>query len=139
MRKGVQTATNGSAQKSTWQKGSGDAIVRILVASLKRGAPPILTKTWYSVCFLVSNGSDEWVSLYKIRTSVERSINHFKTNMCVAEEYPQPCHHEIGCFSCRDCQPADCHCCTQYELSTIYPEPETFNCLKRHSIVIVLL
>jgi hypothetical protein len=28
--------------------------------------------------------SDEWVSLYKFRTSIERSINHFKTNMCVA-------------------------------------------------------
>ena len=28
--------------------------------------------------------SDEWVSLYKIRTVVERSINHFKANMCVA-------------------------------------------------------
>lgn len=28
--------------------------------------------------------SDEWRDTYKIRTSVERSINHFKTNMCVA-------------------------------------------------------
>jgi len=28
--------------------------------------------------------SDEWVSLYKIRTIVERTINHLKTNMCIA-------------------------------------------------------
>jgi len=28
--------------------------------------------------------SDEWRKLYKIRTTVERTINHFKTNMCVA-------------------------------------------------------
>ena len=32
----------------------------------------------------VQRDSDEWQYLYKIRTSVERSINHFKTNMCVA-------------------------------------------------------
>lgn len=28
--------------------------------------------------------SDEWVFLYKIRSIVERSINYFKTNLCVA-------------------------------------------------------
>ena len=32
----------------------------------------------------IQRDSDEWVSLYKIRTIVERAINHFKTNMCVA-------------------------------------------------------
>lgn len=32
----------------------------------------------------VQRDSDEWASLYKIRTIVERAINHFKTNMCVA-------------------------------------------------------
>lgn len=32
----------------------------------------------------VQRDSDEWNSLYKIRTIVERAINHFKTNMCVA-------------------------------------------------------
>ena len=32
----------------------------------------------------VQRDSDEWITLYKIRTSVERAINHFKTNMCVA-------------------------------------------------------
>lgn len=26
----------------------------------------------------------EWDALYKIRTSIERAINHFKTNMCIA-------------------------------------------------------
>lgn len=26
----------------------------------------------------------EWDSLYKIRTIVERAINHFKINMCIA-------------------------------------------------------
>ena len=29
--------------------------------------------------------SDEWNSLYKHRCAVERSINHFKSNMCVAD------------------------------------------------------
>ena len=28
--------------------------------------------------------SDEWVKLYKIRTVVEKAINHLKTNMCIA-------------------------------------------------------
>lgn len=32
----------------------------------------------------IQRDSDEWRSLYKIRTSVERAINHFKINMCVA-------------------------------------------------------
>ena len=32
----------------------------------------------------IQRDSDEWVSLCKIRIIVERSINHFKTNMCVA-------------------------------------------------------
>lgn len=32
----------------------------------------------------VQRDSDEWRSLYKTRTIVERSINHFKTNMCIA-------------------------------------------------------
>ena len=32
----------------------------------------------------VQRDSKEWVELYKIRTIVERDINHFKTNMCVA-------------------------------------------------------
>lgn len=30
-------------------------------------------------------GTDEWVSTYKIRTSAERTINHFKQNLCVAD------------------------------------------------------
>lgn len=28
--------------------------------------------------------SDEWIALYKIRSIVERAINHLKTNMCIA-------------------------------------------------------
>jgi hypothetical protein len=32
----------------------------------------------------VQRDSDEWRAIYKIRTSVERAINHFKINMCVA-------------------------------------------------------
>ncbi len=32
----------------------------------------------------IQRNSDEWNSLYKIRMIVERAINHFKTNMCVA-------------------------------------------------------
>ena len=29
----------------------------------------------------------EWDALYKIRTSIERAINHFKTNMCIAGKH----------------------------------------------------
>ncbi len=32
----------------------------------------------------IQRDSDEWDSLYKIRTIVERAINHLKTNMCTA-------------------------------------------------------
>lgn len=32
----------------------------------------------------IQRDSQEWISLYKIRTIVERSINHFKINMCIA-------------------------------------------------------
>ena len=32
----------------------------------------------------IQRDSVEWNSLYKIRAIVERAINHFKTNMCVA-------------------------------------------------------
>ena len=32
----------------------------------------------------VQRDSDEWIALYRIRTIVERAINHFKINMCVA-------------------------------------------------------
>lgn len=28
--------------------------------------------------------SDEWNNLYKIRTAVERAINYFKMNICIA-------------------------------------------------------
>ena len=33
----------------------------------------------------ISRDGDEWIELYKKRCIVERSINHFKTNMCVAD------------------------------------------------------
>ena len=32
----------------------------------------------------IQRDSDEWNRIYKIRTIVERSIKHFKTNMCIA-------------------------------------------------------
>lgn len=32
----------------------------------------------------IQRDTPEWDALYKIRTSIERSINHFKTNMCIA-------------------------------------------------------
>ena len=32
----------------------------------------------------IQRDSEEWISLYKIRTIVERAIDHFKINMCVA-------------------------------------------------------
>lgn len=32
----------------------------------------------------IQRDSSEWTALYKIRTSIERAINHFKINMCIA-------------------------------------------------------
>ncbi len=32
----------------------------------------------------IQRDSEEWISTYKIRTIVERAINHFKNNMCIA-------------------------------------------------------
>lgn len=32
----------------------------------------------------IQRDSEEWCSLYKVRTIVERTINHLKTNMCIA-------------------------------------------------------
>ncbi len=31
-------------------------------------------------------GTEEWNNTYKIRTTVERDINHIKDNLCLAEE-----------------------------------------------------
>jgi hypothetical protein len=46
------------------------------------------TYTYHNIEFRMFPGvqrdTDEWTSLYKIRTIIERSINHFKSNMCVA-------------------------------------------------------
>ena len=32
----------------------------------------------------IQRDSDDWIALYKIRTIVERTINHLKINMCIA-------------------------------------------------------
>lgn len=32
----------------------------------------------------IQRDSPEWINLYKIRTNIERAINHFKINMCIA-------------------------------------------------------
>lgn len=32
----------------------------------------------------IQRDSPEWIALYRIRTSIERAINHFKINMCIA-------------------------------------------------------
>lgn len=46
------------------------------------------TYTYESIDLRVFTGiqhdSEEWSSTYKIRTIVERSVNHFKINMCIA-------------------------------------------------------
>jgi hypothetical protein len=33
--------------------------------------------------------TDEWHDTYKIRTTVERTLNHFKNNLCVADRKTQ--------------------------------------------------
>lgn len=53
-------------------------------STAKKGVQPILMKHGLPYVSRYPADSDEWVSLYKIRTIVERSINHFKINMCVA-------------------------------------------------------
>lgn len=88
----------------------------------------------------IQRDSAERDSLYKIRTIVERAIDHLKINMCVAgRKSRNRTTTKSRCFSCRDRQPAYRHCRPQHELSTIHPKSETFNCLKKHSIVIVHL
>lgn len=37
----------------------------------------------------VQRDSDEWNDTYKVRTIVERAINHFKINMCIAGKKPE--------------------------------------------------
>ena len=44
------------------------------------GVPP---KKGEPLTLMGKRDSDEWNSTYKIRTIVERAINHFKTNMCI--------------------------------------------------------
>ena len=34
-------------------------------------------------------GTDDWDTTYKVRTAVERSINHFKDSFCVSERKTQ--------------------------------------------------
>jgi hypothetical protein len=34
-------------------------------------------------------GTDEWNTTYKIRTAVERDINHIKENLCLADRRTQ--------------------------------------------------
>ena len=35
----------------------------------------------------IQRNTPEWDALYKIRTSIERAINHFKINMCIAGKH----------------------------------------------------
>lgn len=35
----------------------------------------------------IQRDTPEWDALYKIRTAIERAINHFKTNMCIAGKH----------------------------------------------------
>lgn len=88
----------------------------------------------------IQRDSDEWNTLYKIRTIVERTIDHLKINMggC-RKEIPESHHYQSRCISCRHCQSAYRYRCTQHELSIVYPESQAFNCLKKYLIVIVLL
>lgn len=37
----------------------------------------------------VARGSEEWNDTYKIRTNVEKSINHIKDSFCIAERKTQ--------------------------------------------------
>ena len=57
-------------------------------------------------------------------------------HVCCREEIQKSHHHKGRGFSCRSYKPAYCHWRPQYELSTIHPKLETFNCLKEYSIVI---
>lgn len=41
------------------------------------------------LCPGVIRGTEEWVSTYKIRTSVERSINHIKDSFCLGDRKTQ--------------------------------------------------
>lgn len=88
----------------------------------------------------IQRDSDEWNSLYKIRTIVERAIDHLKLNMCVAGRKSR--NHtttKADVFLAGIASQLTSYRCTQYELSTIHSQSKTFNCLKKYSIVIVFL
>lgn len=78
------TVSNGSVLEFiTIMAESVTAINR--AALLKRTEPPIPMKTWIYVCSPVSSVTQKkWNDTYKIRAIVERAINHFKINMCIA-------------------------------------------------------
>ena len=83
-RKGVQTVSNGSVLKFiTIMAGSVTAINH--AALLKRAEPLIPMKIWIYVCSPVSSVTQKnGMTPIKIRAIVERAINHFKINMCIA-------------------------------------------------------
>lgn len=75
----------------------------------------------------IQRDSKEWNDTYKIRAIVERTINHFKINMCIAKSH----YYKSGCVPGRHCQPINSDCCLLNELSTIYSKLKTFSCLKK--------
>jgi len=87
-----RTSENGRADRCKWGcpkirmvKGEWICDCEEPCSTAKRGRT---TYTYDNLDFRMFPGvqrdSDEWASLYKIRTAVERTINHLKTNMGVA-------------------------------------------------------
>ncbi len=87
----------------------------------------------------IQRDTEEWKSLYKIRSIVKRAINNFKINMCVAG-----CRTRNHATTKADVLLAGIASqftvivsYQPYELSTIHQKPKTLNCLKKHLIVIL--
>lgn len=45
----------------------------------------------------IQRDSKEWNDTYKIRSIVERAINHFKINMCIASQLAVIVVHAMNC------------------------------------------
>ena len=85
MKMDVLTATNGDALKCVIKKGQWLCECKEPCSPAKKGRT---TYTYENMAFRMFPGiqrdSNAWIELYKIRAVVEKAINHFKNNMCIA-------------------------------------------------------
>lgn len=137
MKMDVLTADKWGCPKMRYQKGQWLCECKEPCSPAKKGRT---TYTYENMAFRMFPGiqrdSNAWIELYKIRAVVEKAINHFKNNMCIArKKKPESPYYESGCLLSRHCQPVYGYPCRPFELSTIHTEYKTFNCIIIKAIV----